>query len=152
MSPDSPPAGRSPYRLIFFTEDELDDGPIWRWLQELDDLAQRAALAALEQVLAYQGPDVCRTEWGKALGDGLYEFRIRRPAKQILTSVGHPRAGAEPDSNEKILLRIFFHPYGDKLIVLLGGYDKLRRPSERHQQQQIEMARKRLKAWIRINR
>jgi len=137
-----------PYEIIFYSEDESDEeGPVWRWIQSLDMPAQRAAIAALGEILAYQGVGVCRTEWGKPLGEGLFELRIRRPAKQIFALVGSPKAEEEEDSSEKLLLRIFFHAYGQRLIVLLGGYDKLERPSEHHQQQQIAIARKRLKEW-----
>jgi hypothetical protein len=139
----------SPYEVVFYSEDASDAGPVWKWLQSLEPSALRAATAALEEILAHQGINVCKTEWGKALGEGLFELRIRRPARQILTLVGSPKAELEEDSNERILLRIFFHPYGHRLIVLLGGYDKLERPSEHHQQQQIAAARKRLKAWKR---
>jgi putative component of toxin-antitoxin plasmid stabilization module len=47
----------------------------------------------------------------------------------------------------KILLRVFCHAHGDRIILLLGGYDKGERPSARHQQAQIELARTRLKDW-----
>jgi len=151
MSLNLPPAEEPPYKIVFFTEDEADEGPVWKWLQGLDDFQQRAALAALEQILSYRGLDVCKSEWGKALGEGLYELRIRRPARQILASTGHLSAEEEPDEGQKLLLRIFFHPYGQQMIVLLGGYDKLHRPSEREQQQQIDLARKRLKKWRQIN-
>lgn len=143
-----PPGDDPPYEITFYSEDESEEeGPVWKWLQSLDLPAQRAATAALEEILAHQGVNVCKTEWGKALGEGLFELRIRRPAKQILALVGSPKAEDEEDSNEKLLLRIFFHPYGQRLIVLLGGYDKHERPSEHHQQQQIAIARKRLKQW-----
>lgn len=148
MSSNRPSGAGPPYEILFYTEDESDEeGPVWRWLQSLDLPAQRAATAALEEILAFQGINVCKTEWGKPLGEGLFELRIRRPAKQILASVGSPKAEGEEDSSEKVLLRIFFHPYGQQLIVLLGGYDKHERPSEHHQQQQIAIARKRLKEW-----
>ncbi len=45
------------------------------------------------------------------------------------------------------MLRVFFHPHGDKLILLLGGYDKGARPSAKRQQAEIEIARKRLAHW-----
>ena len=31
-----------------------------------------------------QGTEVCESEWGKALGKGLYELRIRHDANEIL--------------------------------------------------------------------
>jgi len=47
----------------------------------------------------------------------------------------------------KILLRVFCHAHGDRIILLLGGYDKGERPAPRQQQEQIAVARLRLKAW-----
>ncbi|MGH2355274.1 MAG: hypothetical protein ACRDI2_03540 [Chloroflexota bacterium] len=85
----------------------------------------------MNRVLAEEGVGVCQTEWGKALGDGLYEFRLRDEIEREGESV-------------KILLRVFFHPYGNKIILLLGGYDKEARPSSQYQQKQIAEARKRL--------
>ena len=48
----------------------------------------------------------------------------------------------------KILLRVFCHAHGDRIILLLAGYDKGERPNARYQQAQIGLARSRLKAWI----
>lgn len=63
------------------------------------------------------------------------------------------REGATPEpdlpdhSPEKILLRVFFHAHGKRLVLLLSGYDKGARPSTRHQQHEIERARGYLKEW-----
>ena len=56
---------------------------------------------------------------------------------------------ARPEASEtaKILLRVFCHVHGDRIVLLLGGYNKGERPSARHQQAQIELAKTRLKAW-----
>ena len=43
---------------------------------------------------------------------------------------------------EKVLLRVFVHFYGDKIVLLLGGYDKGRDPKEKRQQREIAQARK----------
>ena len=34
-----------------------------------------------------------------------------------------------PKKSEAITLRVFFHPYGRKVILLLGGYDKGKIPA-----------------------
>jgi hypothetical protein len=53
-----------------------------------------------------------------------------------------------PEPEEaKILIRIFFHPHGRKLILLLSGYDKAEQSSKTYQNQQIEAARKLLSHW-----
>lgn len=63
---------------------------------------------------------------------GLFEFRLRDDIQ-------------EQRVLEKLLLRVYFHPYGNKIILLLGGYDKGEHPSSRRQQKEIEEARKRLR-------
>ena len=48
---------------------------------------------------------VCRGAYGKQLGDGLLEFRLRHDAAEILRSLGMP-SRAEPQ-RQRILLRVF---------------------------------------------
>jgi hypothetical protein len=97
------------------------------------------------EILQYEGPNVVGTNFGKGLGGGLFEFRLDQDAAQVLARKGK-RARPEGES-AKILLRVFCHAHGDRIVLLLGGYDKGERPSARHQQAQIELARTRLKAW-----
>jgi putative component of toxin-antitoxin plasmid stabilization module len=51
-----------------------------------------------------------------------------------------------------MLVRIFCHAHGNKLILLLGGYDKAKDPSRKRQQAEIETARRRLTDWRRRQR
>jgi hypothetical protein len=46
-----------------------------------------------------------------------------------------------------VLLRIFCHTYGQKIVLLLGGYDKGAASSKRRQDREIELARQRLRAF-----
>ena len=124
-----------------------DDGsrPAREWLQSLPAAKRAAAVAAIEYVLTEFGPDVCGTEYGKHLGKGLFEFRIRHDEGVILR-----KAGQETDAHEeteRVLLRIFCHAHGDRIVMLLGGYDKGAAPSDRRQQREIETARKRLRSF-----
>ena len=103
-----------------------------------------AALAAVQHVLAVHGIDVCETEWGKNLGNSLYEFRVRHPAGAIRNMFPLPgqaskdlRMGAEPT---KILLRIFFTTYGAGVLLLLSGYDKATDPSKGRQKREMKKA------------
>jgi hypothetical protein len=123
---------RQPAYEIDFYETEDGEQPARRWMrEELTPTKRRAIGTAMNRVLAEDGVNVCASEWGKALGDGLYEFRLRDEVQaQGVT--------------EKILLRVFFHPYGRRIILLLGGYDKGQHPSSRRQQQEIAEARRRL--------
>jgi hypothetical protein len=53
-------------------------------LKRRDDRAKKVAVTtAIERVLKIYGTDVCLTEWGKNLGRGLNEFRIRHTAEEI---------------------------------------------------------------------
>lgn len=114
-----------------------------RWLrEELTPVQRRAIGVALREILEPLGLGVCRTAYGKQLGEGLFEFRLRHDTAEILRSVGkeaRPEAGGE-----KILLRVFCHAHGDRLILLLGGYDKGSDPNPRRQQREIATARRRL--------
>jgi hypothetical protein len=56
---------------------------------------RRSLGAALREVLQEQGINDCRTQFGKQLGEGLFEFRLRK-------------AG--------LLLRVFCHACGNKMI------------------------------------
>jgi hypothetical protein len=50
--------------------------------------------------------------------------------------------GAETRAPEAVLLRVFVHFHGAKVILLIGGYDKGGDPSERRQQREIREARR----------
>lgn len=104
------------------------------------------------------GAEVCRGHWGKKVHeDGIYEFRLRMTGRQVLNLEAEIRGISEEEARERlgidrsadILLRVFFHPYGDKLLLLLGGYDKGVDPSPKGQQAEIKIARGRLGAWRR---
>jgi hypothetical protein len=121
---------------IEFYEDEDGNEPALAFMRSLEPLKKRAIGVAINEVLQHEGPNVADGNMGRNLGRGLYEFRLDQNAEQILRRKG------------KILLRLFFHPHGDKLSLLLGGYDKGERPSKVHQQKEIDAARKLLKHWI----
>lgn len=126
-----------------FYEDELGRSPVLRWLrEELTPTQRRAIGVAMAEILQAEGVGVCRTGYGKQLGDGLFEFRLRHDAAEILRSLGKP-ARLET-TGERILLRVFCHAHGDRIVLLLGGYDKSTDPSLKRQQREIATARQRL--------
>ena len=43
---------------------------------------------------------------------------------------------------ERVLLRVFVHFYGTRIVLLLGGYDKGDDPKGRRQQREIAQARR----------
>lgn len=132
-----PRAGIPPvptYQLEFY-EDERGEKPVLRWIREELTLTQRSELGqAMRAQLQERGIGVCATEYGKPLGRGLFEFRLRR---------------ALEDAGEKILLRVFCHAYGNKVVLLLGGYDKGADPSPGRQRDEIALSRRRLVDWQR---
>ena len=134
-----------PYTLEFY-EDENGHEPVLDWLRGLTPPKRRAIGVAMFEILQHEGPHVVGTNFGKRIGGGIFEFRLDQDAAQVLGRKGK-RARPETSETAKILLRVFCHAHGDRIVLLLGGYDKGERPSARHQQAQIELARARLKAW-----
>lgn len=68
-----------PRHELEFYEDEYGDSPVLRWLrEELTPTKRRALGHAMNEVLQDLGVEVCGTEFGKPLGGGLFEFRLRR--------------------------------------------------------------------------
>jgi hypothetical protein len=139
-----------PYEIEFY-QDEFGDQPVRRWLKEELTPRQRRAIGyAMSEVLQHLGVGVCGTEFGRQLGGGLFEFRLRRDLRAI---AGAPPSGPqrqEPTragASEKILLRVFCYAHGEKLILLLAGYDKAKDPSPKRQEMEIRLARKRLEEW-----
>jgi hypothetical protein len=131
------------YQLEFY-EDEKGDRPVRRWIAEELTRSQRFDLGrSMRQQLQEKGVGVCATAYGKQLGKGLFEFRLRRDAS-TLASPGQRPAGAA-----RMLLRVFCHAYGNKVVLLLGGYDKGADPSSRRQNDKIGIARRRLADWRR---
>jgi hypothetical protein len=138
------PEPRAPYQIEFYEDDEGHE-PALAFMRSLPSAKRRAIGVALHEFLGYLGPDVVGTDFGKNLGGGLLEFRVDEDAEQILRKAGKdPRP--EPVAG-KILLRVFCHAHGNKLILLLSGYDKGERSSKTHQNAQIEQARQYLKHW-----
>jgi putative component of toxin-antitoxin plasmid stabilization module len=96
----------------------------------------------MSEILERNGINVCETEYGKNLGQGLFEFRLRHGADEIAAMF----TTVEPDPRDKepILLRVYCHAYGDKIVLLLAGYDKRSDSSKKRENAEINLARKRL--------
>jgi len=88
-------------------EASLACAPFQRWFAHQSDAARDVVSWAIERRLAVYGVDVCSDHWGRKLGGGLYELRVRRRA---------------------LLLRVFFAVEQDRVVLLLGGYDKGAQP------------------------
>src|SRR5487761_211339 len=91
------------FRLEFY-EDQNGSQPVRQWLvDELSPDERRTVGAAMREILQQQGIAVCGSGFGRQLGGGLFEFRLR---------------------DRPLLARVFCHAYGNRVILLLGGYDK----------------------------
>ena len=134
-------ADRPAWTVEFYADAEGRE-PIRKWLDGLSEVKRDAVVAAFTHVLSRLGPDACGTEWAKNLGRGLYELRIRHSAEETAAMFGGGARGRR--SGQAIVLRVFFHAHGRRIVLLLGGYDKGRDPSERRQQREIDTARRRL--------
>jgi hypothetical protein len=131
------------FTLVFF-EEPSGRRPVEDWMEsELSDLELAALIAGFEHVLSYHGIGVCQSEWGKQLGEGLFEFRIRHTATEIRRMFGG-QVLEEHTSSGKVLLRVFCYAYGAKIVLLLNGYNKEADPSVKRQRREIALARRRL--------
>jgi hypothetical protein len=75
----------------------------------------------------------------------LHEFRIRHDEDEIHQMFGGREARIRP--KERILLRVFVHFHGSKVVLLFGGYDKGRDPGSGKQDQEVKKAQRMLKDW-----
>ena len=122
-----------------------------RFVRTLPEYEQAVLFAAVENVLQVHGIDICSGEWGKPLGGGLFEFRIRMPLHRILAAAGDDRM-RDSSREHSVLLRVFCTFHGSKVIVLFHGYDKKRDPSSKRQQREIARARALHERWKRQRR
>jgi hypothetical protein len=139
-------AGAGSWRVEFYA-DRGGREPCREWADGLSPQKRAALTAAVRLVLARRGLDVVETEYGKALGGGLYEFRVRWSAAEIRHKIEGLPPGEVGGTAEAILLRVFFCTAGRKILLLLNGYDKGRDASARRQQREIARARKLLTAY-----
>jgi phage-related protein len=138
---------RYPFEIEFYEDPESGVEFVRKWiLEELTAYQRRALGVALAELLQRYGVDVCAGEYGKPLGDGLFEFRLRHDADEIIGKHTDKIPRGEKDQG-KIALRVFCHAYGDKIVLLLSGYDKAAHPGARRQDREIDLARKRLREF-----
>ncbi len=133
-----------PFELEFYQDPDTGRFPVHEWIKtELTGYQRRALGTAMSEILQMVGKDVCKSEYGKNLGGGLYEFRLRQDSDEIVAKFTTRPPDGERDES-KILLRVFFHPHGNHVLLLLAGYDKGRDPGDKREDKEIRLARKRL--------
>lgn len=142
MSADGPA-----WTLEFYEQNGRE--PVLDFLRDLDEVKEQALAAALRNVLAYEGIGVCGSSWGKWVqgAPGIFEFRVRHDAATILRERGLPVPANLAASHRDILLRVFCHAHGQKVVLLLGAYDKGGEPSAKRQNTEIRRAKQRLARW-----
>ena len=120
---------------------EADDGtmPFERFARSLSDFKFAALDMAVKHVLADRGLDLKTSAWLRQVDTGLYEFRVRHEADEIARMFDAPSPGVGA-KKEDVLLRVFVHFYGEKIILLLGGFDKGK--DSKRQQREIGRAKK----------
>lgn len=128
---------KSPAFTLEFWSDESGRQPVRVWLKELPERLRRAAGFAMSEQLQELGVQVCESGSGRHVAPGIFEFRVNRA----------PRNRKQDEPSAAILLRIFCHAYGDRIVLLLGAYDKASDPSKRRQQAEIAVAKSRLTEW-----
>ena len=142
------PEGR--FTLEFYQAPDGDE-PARRWMAKRLSASQRRALdAALRLILAEHGVSVCDSPYGRHVGHGLFEFRLDEDEATLPHKWSPARTQPRPAAaGDRILLRVFCHAHGDRIVLLLGGYDKGADPGRRRQQREIARARARLADFLR---
>lgn len=140
-------SGVPAWTLEFYEEDGRE--PVLDFLRGLDEVKEQALAAALRNVLAHEGIGVCGSSWGKWVqgAPGIFEFRVRHDAATILRERGLPVPADLGASHRDILLRVFCHAHGQKVVLLLAAYDKGKEPSAKRQNAEIKRAKQRLARW-----
>ncbi len=116
------------------------------WMDSLSDVKFAALSAAIELVLAPNGLKLIGTPWLKHVEKGIFEFRIKYSAADIKAMYANLEINS-PMPPVKILIRLFIHFHGSKIILLLSGYDKASNDKPKRQQAEIKLARVRLQRW-----
>jgi hypothetical protein len=77
---------------------------------------------------------------------------VRHDAATILRERNLPVPANLKASHRDILLRVFCHAHGRKVVLLLAAYDKGREPSAKRQNTEIKRAKQRLVRWNAVQR
>ncbi len=90
-----------PYTIEFY-EDEDGSSPVAMWIaKRLSPAERRTMAAALREVLAVKGQDVVKTEFGKNIGGGIIELRLRQDADQLLRRLGGRNQPPTPEMPQR---------------------------------------------------
>jgi hypothetical protein len=114
-----------------------------KFVKSLSPAKQRTLEVSIDKILLVHGTDLIDGDLIKTLGGGVYEYRVgpntTRMMNKALESAVVP--------HQKIALRVFLSFERNRVIVLLGSYDKGAHDSKSKQQSEIKKARRILGAW-----
>jgi len=117
--------------------------------EELSASERRALGLAMRHYLQAEGANLSYNKrLCEPVGDGVYEFKLRYNLKDLTSRLKLPFKPTGPEDTQDVMLRVFFHQYGDKIVLLLHGYDKGAAPGRKHQQAQIQLAKDRKTSWL----
>lgn len=122
-----------------------DSATFARGMKHLSKSDALLTYEAIRNLLAVEGLALAGELWLKALGGGLWEFRLGRTTSAVLS-----RLNSAEELNllhGKLLIRVFCAFPKGKLLLLLSIYDKGREPSAKKQQSEISRARRLLRTW-----
>lgn len=114
----------SPWRIEISREFDFE-----KFLRRLPEKSAAYVVRFLETNLNEYGERLAGTDLVKPLGGGLFELRLKSNQHEL---------------GNRLLVRIFFQQQREKLILILGAYDKGRDPSKKRQRIEIAIARKRM--------
>ncbi|WP_448073240.1 hypothetical protein [Georgenia yuyongxinii] len=136
------------WSIDVWEDSKTGKSPFDRSFAKLGQYEQAVVLEVIDKIVKRLGIDVCDTEWGKPLGDGLYEIRMRR-SLQATSAWGQPDADSAQSGADgrSVLIRLFVTFHGERVVLLFQAYDKGRDPSTKRQEREVKAARKYLKAW-----
>jgi hypothetical protein len=148
--PPEPPGAAPRWQVDIWRDERTGAAPFERWFRRADPYVQAVVDAVLTEVVEPHGIDLLGTPWCRALGDGLFEIRIRQSLRAVLTRGAARAETTDPASRtaqRTVLLRLFVTFHGARVVLLLHAYDKGRDPSDRRQRREIARARRHLAAW-----
>lgn len=140
------------WQVEVWRDDRTGTAPFERWFRRADPYVQAVVDAVLTEVVEPYGIDLLGTPWCRALGEGLFEIRVRQSLRAVRSRRVRPAARAdvpETAGHRTVLLRLFVTFHGARVVLLLHAYDKGRDPSERRQRREIDRARRHLATWRR---
>lgn len=147
MRREPEPAVGSGWQVEVWRDARTATAPFERWLRRCDPYTQAVVDAVLTYLVEPHGLSLLGTEWCRALGDGLFEIRVRQSLQAVRawSPDGHGRTGGA--DRRRVLLRLFVTFHGNRVVLLLHGYDKGKDPSDRRQRREIARARRHLAGW-----